>query len=315
MPKRSTEPSKKTHVTTGAIQSSKIEDCLALGDDGEKITLRVPKPSLLGAVRPPPPPFGAVRPPPPLFGAVAASVTRAFEPIELSKPQMPENVASPAWKTKDYVNIEDLAKIISRLFDTPYQEIKIEDLSHEGVLEKISSYCGEEMEFDKKNLSANPAAWTSPAGVIYMGVNAPDYSENGQLDVDKIRSTIIHESLHYFSHMHKGFQEVTNTTVENSNYDEYVTDFFAQKVFKEMYPDSTYKTGYFTKNLGGNFIHWAGNMAKFMIDSCHVTESELRDGYFRTGTLNLLSEQSLSKWKTYAKQKIRPLYMSSKRGG
>ncbi|MFP3676896.1 hypothetical protein SB725_07165 [Pseudomonas sp. SIMBA_041] len=223
---------------------------------------------------------------------------------------MPANQASTTWKTGDYVDTAQLANTISQLFGVSVRPIKVVDVTHEELFEKIRSVPGNEtMQFNQEELRANPAAWTSPDGIIYMGVTAPDYSENGQLDRDKIRSTIVHEALHASSHGHIGFQQETDTSVSNSNYDEHITDYFAHQVFNDMYPGALYKTGYFTTSVGGEAQHWGGNMAKFMIDSGHVTRSELQSGYFQTGRLNPLPSQLLDKWKTFAKQNRNPLKM------
>jgi len=262
------------------------------------------------ALPPPPPPgFGPV-PPGPSGSGQAAQAHRLFEPIVLARPQMPANQASTTWKTGDYVDTAQLANTISQLFGVSVRPIKVVDVTHEELFEKIRSVPGNEtMQFNQEELRANPAAWTSPDGIIYMGVTAPDYSENGQLDRDKIRSTIVHEALHASSHGHIGFQQETDTSVSNSNYDEHITDYFAHQVFNDMYPGALYKTGYFTTSVGGEAQHWGGNMAKFMIDSGHVTRSELQSGYFQTGRLNPLPSQLLDKWKTFAKQNRNPLKM------
>jgi insecticidal toxin complex protein TccC len=257
--------------------------------------------------RPPPPGVGPVPPRPPLSGQVAQA-QKLFEPIALARPQMPANQASKPWKTNDYVDTAQLAKTINQLFGVSVSPIKVVDVTHEKLFEKIRSVPGNEtMQFNQEDLRANPAAWTSPDGTIYMGVTAPDYSENGQLDRDKIRSTIVHEALHSSSHGHVGFQQETDTTVSNSNYDEYITDYLAYQVFNAMYPRAVYKTAYFTTSVGGEVQHWGGNMAKFMIDSGHVTRSELQSGYFKTGKLNPLPGQLLDKWKAFAKQNRNPL--------
>ncbi len=263
------------------------------------------------AALPPPPPsgFGPVPPRPALPGQVAQT-QKLFEPIVLARPQMPANQASKPWQTKDYVDTDQLAKTINQLFGVSVNTIKVVDVTHEQLFEKIRSIPGNEtMQFNKDDLRANPAAWTSPDGTIYMGITAPDYSENGQLDRDKIRSTIVHEALHSSSHGHVGFQQETDTSVSNSNYDEHITDYFANQVFNAMYSGAVYKTGYFTTSVGGEAQHWGGNMAKFMIDSGHVTRSELQSGYFKTGKLNPLPSQLLDKWKTFAKQNRNPLKM------
>ncbi|WP_256592645.1 RHS repeat-associated core domain-containing protein, partial [Pseudomonas sp. 43NM1] len=269
-----------------------------------------PSPPGSAALPPPPPPGAGFAPPrPPLPGQVAQT-QKLFQPIALARPQMPANQASKPWQTKDYVDTVQLAKTINQQFGVSVNPIRVVDVTHQDLFEKIRSVPGNEtMQFNQEDRRANPAAWTSPDGTIYMGVTAPDYSENGQLDGDKIRSTIVHEALHASSYGHVGFQPETDTSVSNSNYDEHITDYFAHQVFNDMYPGAVYKTGYFTTSVGGEAQHWGGNMAKFMIDSGHVTKSELQSGYFETGQLNPLPERLLDKWKTFAKQNRNPLKM------
>ena len=211
------------------------------------------------------------------------------------------------------MNIEKLSSTIGELFGTE-KTVKITDVSQQELFEKIKGISGNQtMEFDADYLNVNPAAWTSPEGMVYMGVDSPDYSVDGKLDKDKIRSTIIHESLHFSSKNYTGFQAMTDMGVSNTNYDEYVTDYFAYQVFNKMFPGATYKTGYFTKGNdkgdANTFMHWGGNLAKFMIDSGHVTSEELVKRYFHTGELKELPEPLVSKWQAFAKQNTRRLLM------
>ncbi|VVO50416.1 hypothetical protein PS896_00256 [Pseudomonas fluorescens] len=272
-----------------------------------------PAPPGAGPMAPPRPPLPGAgpmappRPPPP--GSVAQA-PNVFQPVILAPGKQSANVASKSWRTQDYVDLSRLAKTANQLFGLQVGAINVVDVTHEQLTEKIREIPGNgSMYFNKENLAANPPAWTSPKGVIYMGVTAPDYSENGRLNADKIRSTIVHEAMHYLSHAHVGFQPLTDTSVANSNYDEYIADFFAYEVFTAMYPGAEYQTAYFTTNVGGGPQHWGGNMAKFMIDSGHVTKQELHTAFFKTGKLKALSSQQLDNWKTFAKQKARPLKM------
>lgn len=54
-------------------------------------------------------------------------------------------------------------------------------------------------------------------------------------------------------------------------------------------------------------MRWGGNLAKFIINSGHMTEENLIDAYFKTGKLDALSDPLLTKWKNFAKQNVRPL--------
>lgn len=196
----------------------------------------IPPPPPMKKKNPPPPPMmGGKNPPPlpivaPVPNATMANTQRIFDPIILDIPIMPGNTVSPGWEVEQYVDIDLLASTISLLFGIEKKSISFMSVSHQEVFEQIKSVPeNASMEFDSENLSANPSAWTSPKGIIYMGTTAPDFSSEGSLDVDKIRSTIIHESLHAVSHNHTGFQAETDMSATNSNYDEYVTDFFCGK--------------------------------------------------------------------------------------
>ena len=137
-----------------------------------------------------------------------------------------------------------------------------------------------------------------------MGVTAPDYSENGQLDRDKIRSTIVHEALHSSSHGHVGFQQETDTSVSNSNYDEHMYRLLCPSgSLMPCIPGRVYKTGYFTTSVGGEAQHWGGNMAKFMIDSGHDDKERITEVVILEQVkLNPLPGQLLDKWKAFSKQ-------------
>ncbi|RAW75714.1 hypothetical protein CKY14_03250 [Photorhabdus sp. S14-60] len=126
-------------------------------------------------------------------------------------------------------------------------------------------------EYKDEDITSYPIAWTNPDnGKIYIGINSPEYSHlnnkgESELNLAKIISTIIHESLHASSHQHKGLQSQTDTGADNLNYDEYVTDYFAREVYKQILPDKDYVANCFTKGLGGENKIWGGNIVEFMI--------------------------------------------------
>ncbi|NHB86252.1 RHS repeat domain-containing protein [Photorhabdus tasmaniensis] len=268
----------------------------------------LPPPPLPGMIPPPlppgmiPQPPGAV-PPPPSAGAggmpnlSSLTTSSTFSPINLSVPEYtPSEVRTKSWKSAEYVDLDQLASTISEISGEKKRPINLVD----STLEEVSSKTG--IPFSSETLTANPAAWTSPSGTIYMATDSPDYSQNGELDIDKIRSTIIHESLHFSSHEHVGFQADTDTSVQNTNYDEYVTDYFAHQVYKKMYPNNPYKTGYFTTDVGGRFKVWGGNLVEFMTQSGHTTLDNIKQGYFSgRAELNKLTGKALDTWKNYAK--------------
>ncbi|WP_434675902.1 RHS repeat domain-containing protein [Pseudomonas sp. D3-10] len=262
---------------------------------------------------PPPPPLAPGPPPPPAAGASSAlSVARPpeqgeiFSPINLAPPEVRDYEPTASWNVENYVDLAELSRKISDRFKLPRQVIALEQVSQHRLNTLMSA--DRRMSPDGEFNEFGAPAWTAPDGRIYMVAAAPDYSNNGQIDADKIISTIIHESLHFSSFEHVGLQAVTDMTVAHGNYDEYVTDYFANEIFTEMFPGRVYKTGYFTSGNNG-YLHWGGNMAKYMIDSGHLTRADLENGYFRTGKLKKLSASSMSKWQDFAKQNRRPLRM------
>ncbi|CEE95330.1 conserved hypothetical protein [Xenorhabdus nematophila str. Anatoliense] len=163
-------------------------------------------------------------------------------------------------------------------------------------------------KYDDENITNNPVAWTNPDnGKIYIGIDSPEYSHlnnrgESELNLAKIISTIIHEGLHASSHQHKGLQPQTDIKKANLNYDEYVTDYFAREVYKQILPDKDYVTSYFTKGLDSkeNKI-WGGNIVEFMIQSKHASLEEIRQAYTEGKPFNELDGKLLEDWKTYAK--------------
>ncbi|WP_349010615.1 hypothetical protein [Photorhabdus bodei] len=119
------------------------------------------------------------------------------------------------------------------------------------------------------------AALTHPGHIVYLCSRgfAPLPS---RCILKSIRYTIIHESLHASSHQHKGLQSQTDTGADNLNYDEYVTDYFAREVYKQILPDKDYVANCFTKGLGGENKIWGGNIVEFMIQSKHASLEEIR---------------------------------------
>ena len=64
---------------------------------------------------------------------------------------------------------------------------------------------------------------------IYFNNALSDYGDSGNPDLEKVRSTCIHEMMHYWSHEHSGLQAFEDG--KNVHWDECVTDFLARKVY------------------------------------------------------------------------------------
>ncbi|AJX33432.1 toxin [Burkholderia oklahomensis] len=259
----------------------------------------------LGARMPPPPP-GALPLPPlppaarpaPVTAAAPRTSTQSFQPTEL-KPFVNENKQlSPRWSVKDYVDVDKLSAGIAAVLGIAPPRMDIAETTMQGLSNVMS------IPYYADEPTLNPIAWTSPEGTIYMATDAPEYSAGGVLDATKIRSTIVHESVHAASHDHTGFQQTTKEAGINANwnYDEFATDYFAHKVYQQLYPGDDYKTNYFTTDLGGRPKVWGGNLIAFMVQSGHMREADITSAYANgNGSLALLEGEKLDAWKQYAK--------------
>lgn len=292
-----------------------------------------------GALPIAPSPFGArsAPPPAPMNAAGISSVqpglgaknpAATFKAVSID-PQVdlnPEKKTTPVWNAHDYVDLPKLSEIIGRVLDRPAQGIEIVSTTMAGLIAEKNRVMNEDTPCftHVDEVAMNPVAWTSPHGTIYMATDAPEYgmaltdAAKGQEDVpleqserdsgvrrdrEKIISTIVHESLHAASHEHVGFQAVTDTSAQNYNLDEYVTDYFAWQAYRELQGDgASYKTNYFTRDVGGNPKLWAGNLVEFLLQTGHASLEQIRDSYAGgASALPELAGDKLEAWKSYAK--------------
>lgn len=145
--------------------------------------------------------------------------------------------------------------------------------------------------YDSSFTKANPVAWTSPQGRIYIATDHPDFVVNGLVDTDKVRSTVVHEYVHAASHRHIGLQAVSGAEV---NYDECLVDYFAQKLYTQIYPDRPYKSSYFSQD--GTL--WHGQLAPFMTQNASMTLEDIQQALFHDpGLFRPLSADALQAWK------------------
>ncbi|HEX7362483.1 MAG TPA: hypothetical protein VF283_18475 [Bryobacteraceae bacterium] len=86
-------------------------------------------------------------------------------------------------------------------------------------------------------------AKTADTGV-YFNNSLADYDSGGKPDLEKVRSTCVHEMMHYWSHNHEGLQPYEQG--KNVHWDECVTDFLARKVYFAITSREAYKTSYGT---------------------------------------------------------------------
>ncbi|MDR6504248.1 hypothetical protein J2785_007449, partial [Burkholderia ambifaria] len=255
------------------------------------------------ALPPPPPP----PPPPPSFSAgtqarkehtAIENSGNPFRSIDL-QPSINDNLqTSPAWRVSDYIDSGELRKHLNRVFGGAGRDVDIRGVS----MSELTDIMG--IPYYRDEAKLNPIAWTSREGKVYVATDAPEYSVRGELDADKIRSTIVHESIHARSNNHAGLQDLTNKNEikSNYNYDEFVTDYYAKEVYHNLYPGATYKTNYFTKGNDELPKVWGGNLVEFMIQSGHMKREDIVSTYAHgVGDFKPLDGQMLEDWNKYAK--------------
>ncbi len=106
-------------------------------------------------------------------------------------------------------------------------------------------------------------------GKIVINPGSPEfYTPQGDPDVEAVRSTLLHEMFHSSSINHegqdpdrvmedagaRGLTSESTTLIKQTEeggtqetFDEAATEWFAMQVYKQVYPDATYKSSYFTK--------------------------------------------------------------------
>lgn len=187
--------------------------------------------------------------------------------------------ARGAWNAADHVDMHAIQKAMHTELQIDAKAPALETISGRDLAKKMN------IPYDDTNPGANPAAWTSPEGRIYVSRDAPDFVVDGSLDVDKIRSTVIHESIHSASANHTGLQAVTRQTgdvgLSALNYDEAAVDYFAHKVYKHLYPGQSYKSGYFVAQ--GTL--WMGETVRFLERAGVMSTEQLKTALFRNPDL------------------------------
>jgi len=178
------------------------------------------------------------------------------------------------WNAADHVDMHAIQKAINTELQIDVKAPTLETISGRDLAKKMN------IPYDETNPGANPAAWTSPEGTIYLSRDAPDYVVNGNMDVDKIRSTVIHESIHSASANHTGLQAVTrqkgDVGLSALNYDEAAVDYFAYKVYQHLYPGQPYKSGYFVAQ--GTL--WMGETVRFLETAGVMNIEQLKTALF-----------------------------------
>lgn len=188
--------------------------------------------------------------------------------ITMASEQVKAEIESQT-KMWDYKTFIDENKIVEKVkeilyTDLQHNEINFKNCSFETFLEVLGlDEYGK--EYYRENRKETPLAYTSPEnGVIYINNEHPQFNiDDNTYNEVLIKSVLVHEAMHYLSANHKGFQECSQTGI-TFNYDEAVTDYFAEKIYKSLF-NLEYKTNYYARNIAGeSTTYWLGHMIQFI---------------------------------------------------
>ncbi|WP_232435573.1 hypothetical protein, partial [Burkholderia ubonensis] len=204
--------------------------------------------------------------------------------------------ASQEWTIADKIDLGKLREHIEKKFGVKLDGTGVKTVTGKDLADRM------DIPYDSANLNANPSAWTSPKGEVYIAWDSPDYVLNGNLDIEKIRSTVVHEYIHAASANHVGLQKVTKESGELGtaplNYDESIVDYFSYQAYIELYPHQQYKAGYFIAD--GTL--WQGELVRFLVASKTMKLDAIQDALFRDPSLfKLMSKEVADDWKRWAK--------------
>ncbi|NER93794.1 MAG: hypothetical protein F6J86_08115 [Symploca sp. SIO1B1] len=151
--------------------------------------------------------------------------------------------------------------------------------------------------------NAGNAAKVTDTGEVHLNNTLDDYyNTDGSPNKEKIKSTIVHESLHAVSANHTGFQNYSSLVKEGSVQnapDEAVTDYFALQVYQSVFPEKQdFNTGYWvpveaigatapTKEKGELLraqhlpADWSGEMIGVLKNVLGIDEEKLKGLYFK----------------------------------
>jgi len=183
------------------------------------------------------------------------------------------------WDASKQIDVAALSKEMNAMYATGERRLEVRTVTGRKMAEKMG------LPYDAANPKSNPAAWTSPEGVIHIASDAPDFAVNGALDVAKVRSTVVHEAVHSLSANHTGLQNVTlahgEVGLSTLNIDESVVDYFAHQLYRKLYPKQPYKSGYFVAE--GSL--WMGETVNFLEKAGVMNKALMRDALFKDPTL------------------------------
>lgn len=204
-------------------------------------------------------------------------------------PQLYRNLnklpASTPWQVESGIDFKRIEQEIRTRFNVELEGVEVISTTASDLAFRM------DIPYDAASAKASPVAWTSPQGKIHIATDHPDYVVNGLVDSDKVRSTVVHEYVHAASHRRAGLQVISG---EGVNYDESVVDYFAEKIYSQIYPGRPYKSGYFT----ADGALWHGQLVPFMSQSATMNLVEIQQALFHDPALfRPLGPDALQEWK------------------
>lgn len=200
------------------------------------------------------------------------------------------------WDANTHVNADAIGDAIASRYGIQVSRMEVVTTNGRDLAGRMG------IPYDEVDARANPAAWTSPDGKIYIAYDSPDYVVEGRLDVDKIRSTVVHEYVHAASKDHVGLQAATRdhgqTGLSGTNYDEAIVDYFAHELYAGLYPGRPYKSGYFLAE--GSL--WMGELVRFLAASNVMSIEHTRAALFRDpGVFRHMPPAVEAEWQRWVK--------------
>lgn len=217
---------------------------------------------------------------------------------------------SKMWDYKDFVDQNKIVEKVKELVytDLQYNEINFINCDFEMFLDTLGlDEYGKEYyrEFKKET----PLAYTSwDKGVIYINNEHPQFNiDENTYNEELIKSVLVHEAMHYLSANHRGFQECSQTGI-TFNYDEAVTDYFAEKIYNNLF-DLEYKTNYYARNIAGESTeYWLGDMIQFLtpyIQGDGIAKMYFTEPHKFLEIVNKNGYEIKSAWKKYINYNMR----------
>ena len=156
----------------------------------------------------------------------------------------------------------------------------------------------------------SPAMVPADTGIVHINNSANEYyNPDGSVDVNTVKTTLVHEAMHSVSAGHRGLQDYVNLLARGGavqSPDEAVTEHFALQIYQKVFAKADaadYKTQYFVPNFDPFNrqegvasatldaakakqlpVAWTGQMVPILLDVLGIDEQRLKELYFNDPT-------------------------------